>query len=85
MTEIHLEQALMLGPLMEHHLQDLARLADNPRVASTVRDAHVRDFHNIVLEDGCAAFSDAAHKDSIASLSTIATVSTVADLMASLD
>jgi len=51
-------------------------IVTNGGVASTLRDAHVRDFHNIVLSDGCAAFSDAAHDASIASLATIAQVAT---------
>jgi len=51
-------------------------IVTNGGVASTLRDAHVRDFHNIVLSDGCAAFSDTAHEASIASLATIAQVET---------
>jgi len=51
-------------------------IVTNGGVASTVRDAHVRDFHCVVLEDGCAAFNDKAHTDTIGSLSTIATIAT---------
>ena len=47
-----------------------AGIVTNGGVASTLRDAHVRDFHCIVLEDGCAAFSEAAHRASIASLAS---------------
>ena len=32
-------------------------IVTNGGVASTVRDAHVRDIHTITLEDGCAAIS----------------------------
>ena len=35
-----------------------AGIVTNGGVASTVRDAHVRDFHTLVLRDGCAAFSE---------------------------
>jgi ureidoacrylate peracid hydrolase len=49
-------------------------IVTNGGVASTLRDAHVRDFHCVALEDGCAAFSDTAHDNSIGSLSTIADV-----------
>ncbi len=49
-------------------------IVTNGGVASTVRDAHVRDFCNIVLADGCAAFSDEAHEATIRSLATIADV-----------
>lgn len=51
-------------------------IVTNGGVASTVRDAHVRDFYCTVLEDGCAAFDDQAHDSSIGSLSTIATIAT---------
>jgi len=56
-----------------------AGIVTNGGVASTVRDAHVRDFHCIVLEDGCAAFNDDAHNSTIGSLSTIATIATCAE------
>jgi nicotinamidase-related amidase len=49
-----------------------AGIVTNGGVASTLRDAHVRDFHAILLSDGCAAFSAAAHDASVASLATIA-------------
>ena len=48
----------------------------NGGVASTVRDAHVRDFQNIVLSDGCAAFNDDVHDATIKSLSTISQIIT---------
>ncbi len=51
-------------------------IVTNGGVASTVRDAHVRDFHITVLSDGCAAFGAEAHEATIKSLSTIATIST---------
>ena len=59
-------------------------IVTNGGVASTVRDAHVRDFHTIVLDDGCAAFSQSAHDASIAALGTIATISTVDEMVAAL-
>jgi ureidoacrylate peracid hydrolase len=59
-------------------------IVTNGGVASTVRDAHVRDFHNIVLSDGCAAFSDEAHSSTIGSLSTIATIASCDDVVAAL-
>ena len=54
-------------------------IVTNGGVASTVRDAHVRDFHVSVLGDGCAAFSAAAHDAAIGSLATIAPVLTCAE------
>ena len=49
-------------------------IVTNGGVASTVRDAHVRDFNTITLEDGCAAFSKETHDISIASLATVGEV-----------
>ena len=51
-------------------------IVTNGGVASTVRDAHVRDFSVRVLTDGCAAFSREVHETSIRDLSTIAKPST---------
>lgn len=56
-------------------------IVTNGGVASTVRDAHVRDFGTIVLGDGCAAFSDAAHDAAIGSLATISPVMTCAEAL----
>ena len=60
-------------------------IVTNGGVASTVRDAHVRDFKCIVLEDGCAAFSEEDHISTINSLSTIATIATCADAVAAFE
>lgn len=57
-------------------------IVTNGGVASTLRDAHVRDFENIVLEDGCAAFSDEAHNSTIQSLSTIAKIASCEEIIA---
>ena len=59
-------------------------IVTNGGVASTLRDAHVRDFHSIVLSDGCAAFRGEAHDSTIESLSTIAEVATCDDVIAAL-
>jgi len=60
-------------------------IVTNGGVASTVRDAHVRDFHCTVVEDACAAFNDGAHNSTIASLSTIAEIANCADVIEALD
>ncbi|MFI5020729.1 MAG: cysteine hydrolase family protein [Alphaproteobacteria bacterium] len=57
-----------------------AGIVTNGGVASTVRDAQVRDFHSIVLGDGCAAFSPAVHEASLVSLGTLATLSSCDEL-----
>ena len=54
-------------------------IVTNGGVASTVRDAHVRDFTTIVLSDGCAAFTEAAHQTAMASLATISATATCAE------
>lgn len=54
-------------------------IVTNGGVASTVRDAHVRDFHTITLEDGCAAFLKDTHNLAIQSLKTVGEVMKIAD------
>jgi nicotinamidase-related amidase len=61
-----------------------AGIVTNGGVASTVRDAHVRDFHNVVLGDGCGAFNEAVHDASIQSLGTIAEIVTCEEAITAL-
>ena len=56
-------------------------IVTNGGVASTVRDAHVRDYHVIVLSDGCAAFSEQAHQAALADMASVAEVSDSATLL----
>lgn len=49
-------------------------IVTNGGVASTVRDAHVRDYHVIVLSDGCAAFSPQAHQAALDDMASVAHV-----------
>ena len=51
-----------------------AGIVTNGGVASTVRDAHVRDFHTAVPSDGCASFSEKTHQSALADLSTVSTL-----------
>ena len=60
----------------------VAGIVTNGGVASTVRDAHVRDFDVTVLADGCAAFSPDVHETAIAALRPVARVATIAEAMA---
>ena len=57
-------------------------IVTNGGVASTLRDAHVRDFRTILLSDGCAAFSGEAHDRAVGDLSTVAKVTTCAEAAA---
>ncbi len=59
----------------------VAGIVTNGGVASTVRDAHVRDIETIVLEDGCAAFSPDVHATAIDALRPVGRVSSIADML----
>lgn len=59
-------------------------IVTNGGVASTVRDAHVRDIECTVLEDGCAAFSPLVHAAAIEGLRPVATIATVEAVLAQL-
>lgn len=56
-------------------------IVTNGGVASTVRDAHVRDFEVTVVADGCAAFSRRLHEEALAGLAPVATVAPLAALL----
>ena len=60
----------------------VAGIVTNGGVASTVRDAHVRDIDAIVLEDGCAAFTPEVHRTAIDALRPVGRVATVAEMLA---
>lgn len=60
-------------------------IVTNGGLASTMRDAAVRDFPITLLEDGCAAFDVATHQSTIKSLSSLAKVMSCADFAASLN
>ena len=59
-------------------------IVTNGGVASTVRDAHVREFGCTVIEDGCAAFSDELHRAAIEGLRPVAGMSTVQEVVRAL-
>jgi ureidoacrylate peracid hydrolase len=56
-------------------------IVTNGGVASTVRDAHVRDIETIVLEDGCAAFSPETHRTAIDALRPVSRVASIAEIL----
>lgn len=49
-------------------------IVTNGGVASTVRDAHLREIKTTILSDGCAAFTKSVHNQAISDLSTISNV-----------
>jgi ureidoacrylate peracid hydrolase len=60
-------------------------IVTNGGVASTVRDAHMRDYRTLVLADGCAAFGEERHQTSLADMRNVAEVTgcqAFADLLA---
>ncbi|MCZ8261573.1 MAG: cysteine hydrolase [Beijerinckiaceae bacterium] len=60
----------------------VAGIVTNGGVASTVREAHVRDIDAIVIEDGCAAFTPEIHRAAIEALRPVARIATIADMLA---
>ena len=60
-------------------------IVTNGGVASSVRDAHLREFHTLVAADGCAAFRPEVHETTLADLRSIVEVSDLASLAARLD
>jgi ureidoacrylate peracid hydrolase len=57
----------------------LSGIVTNGGVASTVRDAHVREFDCTVIADGCAAFSEDVHRAAIEGLRPVARIVTIAE------
>jgi ureidoacrylate peracid hydrolase len=60
-------------------------IVTNGGVASTVRDAHVREIETIVLEDGCAAFSPKVHQTAIDALRPVGRIATIAEMLAEME
>ena len=54
-------------------------IVTNGGVASTVRDAHLRNIHTILLSDGCAAFNETVHDATLVSLGSVTDVVTCAE------
>ena len=59
----------------------IAGIVTNGGVASTARDAHMRDYHVTVLADGCAAPTPAMHDAALADLRTVADITTCQDFL----
>ena len=55
----------------------VAGIVTNGGVASTVRDAHVRDLAVTLLTDGCAAFDAATHATAVEALRSVAATMTI--------
>ena len=57
-------------------------IVTNGGVASTLRDAHLRDIHTVMLSDGCAAFKPEVHNATLISLGSVTRVMTCAEATA---
>lgn len=56
-------------------------IVTNGGVASTIRDAHLRNVHTILLSDGCAAFKQEVHDATLISLGSITPIKTCAEMV----
>ena len=56
-------------------------IVTNGGVASTLRDAHLRDIHTVLLTDGAAAFNADVHAATLTSLGTVTTQMTCAQAL----
>jgi nicotinamidase-related amidase len=60
-------------------------IVTNGGVASTLRDAHLRDIDTVMLTDGCAAFQPEVHEATLLSLGTVTHQMTCAAALAWLE
>ncbi|MEM9763091.1 MAG: cysteine hydrolase [Pseudomonadota bacterium] len=54
-------------------------IVTNGGVASTLRDAHLRDIPTVLLSDGAAAFEPAVHEATLTSLATVTRIMSCTD------
>lgn len=59
----------------------VAGIVTNGGVASTVRDAHMRDYETVVVADGCSAFKLQTHEAALADMASVARVALIAELL----
>ena len=59
-------------------------IVTNGGVASTVRDAHLRNIHTILLSDGSAAFKGEVHEATLVSLGSVTPQMTCAQMLEAL-
>lgn len=57
-------------------------IVTNGGVASTLRDAHLRNIDTLMLTDGCAAFNTDVHEATVLSLGTVTVGMTCSDALA---
>jgi nicotinamidase-related amidase len=62
----------------------IAGLSTPSSISSTVRDAVLRDFRVIVIEDGCAAYEPGAHCSALSDLAGIASLQSIRETIDSI-
>ena len=60
-------------------------IVTNGGVASTLRDAHLRNIETVMLTDGCAAFRAEVHEATLISLGTVTHQMTCAEALAQIE
>ena len=60
-------------------------IVTNGGVASTLRDAHLRNIETVMLTDGCAAFRQEVHEATLISLGTVTHQMTCAEALAQIE
>ena len=60
-------------------------IVTNGGVASTLRDAHLRNIDTVMLTDGCAAFRQDVHDATLLSLATVTAQRSCAEMLAILE
>ena len=60
-------------------------IVTNGGVASTLRDAHLRNIDTLMLSDGCAAFDNEVHNATLLSLGTVTHQKSCADALGWMD
>ena len=71
---------LMQATGMDHLI--VGGIVTNGGVASTLRDAHLRNIETVMLSDGCAAFRQDVHDATLLSLGTVTHQMTCAEALA---
>ena len=62
---------LPISETLETETLIVGGIVTNGGVASTLRDAHLRNIETIMLTDGCAAFDQEVHEATLLSLKTV--------------
>jgi nicotinamidase-related amidase len=60
----------------------IAGIVTNGGVATTVRDAHMRNYRSVLLTDGCAAFRAEVHDATLVALGSVTAQETCAEALA---